>query len=116
MIYLAGALVGILLGFAIPYGILVSLGQDTVGMIVGLVVAIILAFLCAKGFMKIMKPLIIIETALFGMALAFEAVAMLLGVSDTVVIIASFVGFVFGIPAAKYQFSINEGRALFERD
>ena len=75
LIYFVGAAFGILLGFVIPYFLLTAFEQELAGIIAGVVVAIALAILCAKGFMRIMKPLIIIETALGGMALAFEALA-----------------------------------------
>ena len=116
LIYIVGGAFGVLLGFVIPYFLLLAFDQELAAIIVGAIVAVVLAVICAKGFMKIMKPLVIIETSLGGMALAFEGAAMLIGLSDAVVAIASVVGLVFGIFAAKYQFSINEGRELFGND
>lgn len=116
LIYIVGGAFGVLLGFVIPYFLLLAFDQELAGLIVGAVVAIVLAVLCAKGFMKIMKPLVIIETSLGGMALAFEGAAMLLDLGDAVVAVASVIGLVFGLFAAKYQFSINQGRELFGKD
>jgi hypothetical protein len=91
-------------------------GQEMIGIVVGIVLAVVLAILCAKGFMKIMKPLIIIETSLGGMALAFEAAAMFFTTDVNTIILISFLGMLVGILAAKHQFRANEGRELFEKN
>lgn len=114
-VYLCGGMIGAALGFAIPYAILTALELETVGIIVGIVAAIILAIILGKGFMKMMKPIIIIETSLNGMAIAFEAAAMLLVTNDVIITVASVVGLLVGLLAIKAQVKMNEGRELFEK-
>ena len=116
LVYSVGGMFGVLIGFVIPYFILEAFNQQIIGIVLGLVCAAVLAILFAKGFMKLMKPIIIIETALYGMAIACEAVAMLLTSDETVIGLASIAGLVLGIFAAKYQFKANEGRQLFDND
>ena len=116
LIYFVGGLFGVMLGFFIPWSLLTMAGHEMIGIVVGVVLAVVLAILCAKGFMKLMKPLVIIETALGGMALAFESVAILLTPDESIVTLATFLGLIVGIFAAKYQFSINQGRELFGKD
>ena len=114
-IYLVGGAWGALLGFVIPFFIFEAMELPLVGVLVGIALAVLMAILCAKGFMKLMKVMVILETALGGMALALEALAILLNLNDTVVGVAFAVGFVLGIPAAVYQFKANKGVPLFEQ-
>lgn len=116
MIYLVGGAWGALVGFVIPFFIFEAMELPLVGVLVGIALAVLMAILFAKGFMKLMKVLVILETALGGMALAFEAAAMLVTTDDTLVLVASAVGLFVGILAAVYQFKVNKGRALFEKD
>lgn len=115
MIYIVGGALGVLLGFVILLLIFEPMELPLVGVLVGLALEVLFAILFAKGFMKLMKVLIIIETALGGMALAFEALAMLITLDANVITVASFVGFLVGIPAAVYQFKANKGVPLFEK-
>ena len=115
MIYLAGGMLGALLGFVIVFYIFDALGLTVVGIVLGLAVAVLLAILFAKGFMKLMKVMVIIETSLVGMSVAFEAAATLLVANESVILVASFVGFLVGIPAAVYQFKANKGVPLFAK-
>lgn len=118
MIYFAGGMFGAVFGFIIPAMIFYAFELEIVGLIVGLVLAVVFAILCAKGFMKIMKPLVIIDTAICGMMLAFEALAtVILGENVLGFIgIVYLVGLIAGIFAAKTQFKMNKGRALFEKN
>lgn len=118
MIYFAGGMFGAVFGFIIPAMIFYAFELEIVGLIVGLVLAVVFAILCAKGFMKIMKPLVIIDTAIGGMMLAFEALAtIILGANVLGFIgIVYLVGLIAGIFAAKAQFKMNKGRELFEKN
>lgn len=118
MIYLAGGMFGAVFGFIIPAMIFYAFELEIIGLIVGLVLAVVFAILCAKGFMKIMKPLVIIDTAIGGMMLAFEALAtIILGENVLGFIgIVYLVGLIAGIFAAKTQFKMNKGRELFEKN
>ena len=118
MIYFAGGMFGAVFGFIIPAMIFYAFELEIVGLIVGLVLAVVFAILCAKGFMKIMKPLVIIDTAIGGMMLAFEALAtIILGANVLGFIgIVYLVGLIAGIFAAKTQFKMNKGRELFEKN
>ena len=113
LVYLVGGMLGALLGFVIIFFVFDALELPHVGLLLGIAVAVLLAILFAKGFMKLMKAIVIIETALGGMALAFEAAATLLVANESVILVASFVGFFLGIPAAVYQFKANKGVPLF---
>ena len=116
MIYLCGGMFGFLIGFVIPYAIITLFADEVIGGVVGIILGIILAIVFAKEFMKMMKYIIIIETSLNGMALAFEGLAMLLVTNDIVITVASVIGLFVGILAIKYQVKANEGRALFEKN
>ena len=116
MIYFVGGAWGALLGFIAPYFILTLLEQEICGVIVGLIAAGIGAFIFAKGFMWLMKFIVIVETAIFGMSLAFEATATYFTTDQNLIFIASLVGLLFGIPAAVYQFKANKGRRLFNKN
>lgn len=113
MIYLAGGMLGALLGFVIIFFVFDALEIPLVGILLGIAVAVILAILFAKGFMKLMKVMVIIETSLVGMSVAFEAAATLLVANESVILVASFVGMLVGIFAAVYQFKANKGVPLF---
>lgn len=115
MIYLVGGMLGALLGFVIVFFVFDALELTIVGIVLGIAVAVLLAILFAKGFMKLMKVVVILETAMGGMALAFEAAATLLVANESVILAASFVGFLVGIPAAVYQFKANKGVPLFAK-
>ena len=116
MIYFVGGAWGAMLGFVAPYFILTLLEQEICGVIVGLVAAAAGAFIFAKGFMWLMKFIVIIETAIFGMSLAFEATATYFTSDQNLILMASLLGLVFGIPAAVYQFKANKGRPLFSKN
>ena len=114
LVYFVGGMLGALLGFVIIFFVFDALELHLVGILLGIAVAVLLAILFAKGFMKLMKVIVIIETALGGMALAFEAAATLIVANESVILVASFVGMLVGIFAAVYQFKANKGVPLFE--
>ena len=114
LIYFVGGAWGAMLGFIIPYMILFAFEQETIGIIVGAVVAIVLAIIFAKGLMKAMKYIVIIETALGGMAMAFESAAMLVfGDAEYISAISYMAGLIIGIFAVKLQLNMNKDRDLF---
>ena len=114
LIYFVGGGWGAILGFIIPYMILSAFEQEMIGIIVGAVVAIVLAVIFAKGLMKAMKYIVIVETALGGMAMAFESAAMLaFGDADYISAIAYMAGLIVGLLAMKAQLNMNRDRDLF---
>ena len=112
-IYLAGGLIGALLGFVIPYSVFLAFGLETVGTVVGIILAIVLFILGARLMYRIIKPYLIVSTSISGSFGACVVLALLLFGENTAMIgVFLACGLVLSIIAMLVQFRMNRGRTL----
>ena len=115
LIYFFGGLIGVGIGFAVPYLILSDLGYASIGLCVGIVLAIVLAVVGAKLMYRFLKVIVIINSAFTGISGAVTALLMLVAPDNAFLNgISGFVILVFGIYATIIQFRHNKGRRALD--